>query len=446
MFIAIATGQTVSNLPPILEHAQPGDAVLWVESREARIGKWTAGANEVLHRAGLTILSPSLAVDDINDPVGMHRAAQARVQDYADWRPVIVTNGGPKLSPIGLLNAWEPRRPVILYGNVPAAHLRVFPAGLQKSPEDRPYQRHRLDLEDILRCSGHACLHPAIHLWPSDAPLPMAEYGVDPQYTQQVHQEHHQFYACQNKAFPSFDIIKRCEQEALPLKNEMKKWRRALLDFFRRVKNGSSHTTPEEFLDCNPDTPTSLYNATCNLIKAANRRENGIQPASDLGKLFEQAVAHRLIAWLQQWPETSRIIQSVWSNIHIGRDQAPHTQIAEWDIVLVLRNGLLWCIECKSFDAGQKDLDARLLNLQKASTNLADMVVCAPLYTGFAKEVWFAPMHDLKNRVETASRFSFLPFTLPDQPSEYPVPAHPSNPQHCPSFETALEKLLQRYV
>lgn len=451
LFVAIATGQAVANLPPILEYAEPGDAVLWVESPEARERQWTAGANEVLKGFGLAIMSPNLSIHDINDPVEIQRAAKERAAEYPDWRPVIIANGGPKLSPIGLLKAWEPRQPVILYGNVPVASLRIFPVGLEELPQDRLYQRHRLDLEEILRCSGHAYFHPDRHpatrLWPGDT-LPPAtdEYGVDPDRTCQIHQEHHR-HAVQDGEFPTFaDMMKLSEQGALPPR-DMKKWRGALLDFFHRVKKGSCCNLPATFLDQSPDTPSSLYNATCHLIKAANRRQISVsQPASHLGKLFEQAVADRLISWLKQWPQAPRVLQSVWSNIRICRVGAPDDQIAEWDLVLVLRNGSLCCIECKAFDANRKDLDARLLALQKASSNLADLVVCAPLYTGFTEEKWFTAMRDLKVRMETASRFKFLPFTLPDQPPYYRDPPNPEDRRECPSFEEALEKLLKRHV
>ena len=36
LFVLVSTGQGVANLPPVLEHANPGDEVLWVESPLAR--------------------------------------------------------------------------------------------------------------------------------------------------------------------------------------------------------------------------------------------------------------------------------------------------------------------------------------------------------------------------------------------------------------------------
>lgn len=76
LFIAVATGQGIANLPPILEYGNPGDAVLWVESPQARKGQWSNGVNEVLKKAGFAIIKSTLEVSDINDPVEMRRVAE----------------------------------------------------------------------------------------------------------------------------------------------------------------------------------------------------------------------------------------------------------------------------------------------------------------------------------------------------------------------------------
>ena len=62
--------------------------------------------------------------------------------------------------------------------------------------------------------------------------------------------------------------------------------------------------------------------------------------------------------------------------------------------MLVLKNGILWHLECKSASAKAKDLDARLLNLQKAGSLRAEMAVCGPLLTAFEGTPWFKRQHE----------------------------------------------------
>ena len=40
LFIAVSTGQGIANVPPILEHAEAGDSVLWIESPMAKALGW----------------------------------------------------------------------------------------------------------------------------------------------------------------------------------------------------------------------------------------------------------------------------------------------------------------------------------------------------------------------------------------------------------------------
>ena len=110
---------------------------------------------------------------------------------------------------------------------------------------------------------------------------------------------------------------------------------------------------------------------------------------------------------------------------------------------------ILLSIECKAFTAEQKDLDARLLNLQGAGSQ-ANMAVCGPVYTYFWQQPWFQPMHSLKKRVEgLGGRFPFLPFTLPGQPKKYQVTISSTGETEqgeCLTFEEAFSRLMAPYL
>jgi hypothetical protein len=107
---------------------------------------------------------------------------------------------------------------------------------------------------------------------------------------------------------------------------------------------------------------------------------------------------------------------------------------------LVLKNGILWHLECKTATAELHELDARLLNLQRAGSNLARLLVCAPILTRGTDQPWFGPLHKLRGKIEGLRHVSFLPFTLPDQPDRYTLSdgAGQMTEFPCPSFEEAL--------
>ncbi len=109
LFVLVSTGQNVANLPPVLERANPGDLVLWVESAFAREKKWAVGARRVLAGYKLEVLPGSIEVHDINAPDEVANACRPAVEAWRGKgvRSVLVANGGLKLTPIGLLRAWD---------------------------------------------------------------------------------------------------------------------------------------------------------------------------------------------------------------------------------------------------------------------------------------------------------------------------------------------------
>jgi hypothetical protein len=196
LFVLVSTGQRVANLPPVLEIAQRGDQVLWVESDEANRLNWTAGPRAVLEAQGLQTWQV-VRLAHVNDPAlltaTLEPIARAVTGRYA--AVYLVTNGGTKHTPIGLLNAFHCCAPRLLYGDERPAVYSVFPPGLAAPPAVAPYTRHRLDLADILRLNGYAVATGCqpVRLWPNPllADLQRERYGVDEPYTYQLHEQHY---------------------------------------------------------------------------------------------------------------------------------------------------------------------------------------------------------------------------------------------------------------
>ncbi len=151
LFVVVSTGQNVANLPPLLEHAVPGDQVVWVESAEARRAFLSRGARSVLTRLGLERL-PDIEIEEVDDLEALVARSEptVRLARERGLRPHLILNGGQKLTPLGLLRAWGELDPVLLYGQDRPAVCRTFPSTLNRAAEVRPYTKPTLDLLEIL--------------------------------------------------------------------------------------------------------------------------------------------------------------------------------------------------------------------------------------------------------------------------------------------------------
>ncbi len=486
LFVLVATGQPVANLPPVLELAKPGDQVLWILSRTAQREGWDQGPSRVLERYDLKILKP-IQVGHINNPAELSEKLQPVASSWAGkCRPILVANGGNKLTPVGLLRAFEKQKPVVVYNNGRPVQLWMFQHGVFHSPSIRPYQRHQLDLADVLEASGHRIQNPdeAEQLWPRDT-LPERlqranSYGIDPKFTRDLHEVHAQWNSFKpdltEKPVPYNDV------RAFLTEKRIRRWKRSLTGTLNALLVKHLSAEDEEVEETNAEEETikeekrreaickaekesgksyilesivpeqcwqGFYWATAKLVRDAKikqMRAGMSQPAVGLGATFENAVARRLLEWMDD-RNSSPAIQSIWRNVVISH-RKEEVVIAELDLLIVLRNGAFIHIECKSFTTQIKDLYARLLNLQHAGSRLAQMVVCVPVFTDFAQESWFRPLHHLSQLIRRTRGLHLLPFTLKNQPLEYKwqtPTGKKSETIPCPRFEDALEKLIRPY-
>lgn len=349
LFVAVATGQNVANLPPILELAQPGDMVVWLESRQAKEGKWTKGANNVLARRNLDIGEPA-SISEINNPAEVSHACHTLLsRPDLPQEIYVVTNGGTKLTLIGLYSGFYEARATFLYGSDRPVELWVFPEAFQGTPQRRIYEVCNLDLADVVEVAGYQlCKEPTL-IWPS-------------------------------------------------LSSQ------------------------------------SLY-----------------AKAPDQGYLFECQVANRVYEWLCK-TNGYGIIGSAWMNITIAKKEGDMTQddqggdkrkkgkkkkksfgeaIAEWDVVLLLKNGILVNLECKTgHTEGRKELWARIAIMQRATSQLAQMVLCRPY--DFSEP---SAQQNYHVREQNCRRLGIPHFPVC---TENPPPG-------VPSFEESLQKFIAPY-
>ncbi len=461
LFVVVATGQNVSNLPPVLELARDGDLVLWIESQMAAQQQWAAGAKQIFAALGLEQLPPIIA-EEINDPVQITQLCQEVAEHWrGKARPVLVTNGGTKLTPIGLIEAWRDQNPVILYGNDRPAELWTFASGLNASPERVPYASDRMTLQRILAASQHV-MQPGegVCIWPEESANEFSSepYAVDRDYTADLHRSHFLWNLTDEtddvsgvsyKSLMELDIQDQCNQ-----------WKRSMFRIFLAANKTKIQTGPRrndlnyqlQFVtDCFPEAMwEQIFHSTLNLHRVALKRKEKAareMPVAAIGPAFERAVASRLLLWLNATSGAGGCVHSAWSNVKVRRVRDPLTIVAEFDLLIVLRNGILLHLECKSFRLTQKDLDARITTLHRTGSQLAQMAVCIPLFTEFAIEPWFQASHELRKRIEASGFTRCIPLTLLNQPESYSQPMDNAVvSSDCPSFEESLQKWLLPYT
>jgi len=437
VFIVVATGQPVANLPPILAYGQPGlDGILWLLSAKAKEYGYAHSSIEVLKARGFADHQP-LEVSD--HPGELAEALREWLGANPALRPVLVGNGGTKLGGLGLADALANRDHCVVYGDGQPCRLWI-----KESPAAdwtwRPYAEATLSLTEILTLTGNVIENPsaARRFWPDLADWPTDSFGEAPEPTAAAHDE-----------FDLYDAAKRAlarpppryREAAALAPAEMAGWREAVINLGRRIRNLLNAGRNLDGLEL-----AATFNKAADLARRAERQAEllAARPGERIGPRFERATARRVRAWLTIKPR--RPIIEAWENVLVRKTAPagatkPNASI-DMDVTLVLTNGVLLNLECKSFESDAKDLTARLLNLQTVGSRLADMYVCAPVYTDCVDRPWFQKIAEMR-RVVSDTTLKFIAFTLPGQPPTWIDSAGKEHP--CPSFEAALDAAIAPY-
>lgn len=445
LFVVVSTGQKVANLPPVLELAQPRDEVLWIESLEAQQRHWTSAPQRMFQKAGLRTRSV-VQVEYINDPWQLAQTLKPVAEKLQGvyQQVYLVTNGGTKHTPLGLYWGFTCLSPWLLYGEERPAAYSLLQPGLAGPTHLAPYTRHQLDLTDLLKVNGYtfALGKPGLRIWPDKLPQVIAneQYGQDLDYTSNLHEQHaawsqYKAYAQDNEDPSRYPTV-RYEELASLVPKPYSKWLHNC-HVWRHALNVQSL--------CN------LYHSTLNMAEQARtamiqRAANQQPPTDTLGDALEHAVARRVHAWQESHRHPG--VQSIWTGVKIAREQTPQNVEAEFDILIVLKNGVLIHLECKSADVRIRDMDASIRRLQQAGSQLARTVVVSPLYTKCASKNFF---HDqYKNYTRLLEHFgqqSVLAFTMQNQPTDFTLKIDGTlQTSTCRSFEEQLTELMKPYA
>jgi hypothetical protein len=410
LFVALSTGQSITNILPILELAETGDQVLWVESATAKQQQWGKGACDVLRRHDISnVISLELPDDDpasLQEALRQHEALQ-----NSGVAVNLIGNGGTKLQMLAAFRALNGHLDELLYSNNQPCILerQSYRQGRPEPVIRHVYNRHSVDLGDVLACNGREIVAGSERLlWPTQEQPPLTRYGTDEEWTRACHQRVADWAKNHpHKPKKAFDCGRACELAP----EEAEKFRRQILDACGLPKNTPIKKSVLE----------DIYNRAHRLDREAwefqSKHGSHDQEVPNLGRDFEDAVAARVVRWLMMHPQYANIVQSVWQNVKIrlahGREDT-----AELDVALLLKNGVLMALECKSFDAQIKDMNSRLGELQRSASQLARIAICAPSYPLFNTDSWCRELIRNVERMNHWSQFKLIEFTLPNQPGK----------------------------
>jgi hypothetical protein len=166
------------------------------------------------------------------------------------------------------------------------------------------------------------------------------------------------------------------------------------------------------------------------------------------GEKFEELTVKRLLYFMDKHPDYKKIIQSIWKNVYVSNSNKQDNYQAEFDIIIVLKNGILLYIECKSGLLQQKDIDAKFANLQKTSSLFSSMIVTFPIlslkndsYEEYLKN-YNKKIIEIEKNLKNKN-YDFLPFTE----FEKGVHFYLENKEYSYlSFEEALKNLLNQWL
>lgn len=461
VFIAISTGQSVANIPPLLEHMAGNDELVWLESEFAVKKGWAEGAAHVINQR-LRVSQQRILVKT---------TMQEAISSYLNTLPkstqiVVVGNGGTKLQ---LLSLWHGVReadfmPSVLYGEGrPCGWVLTEDPGKLEKPQ--PYQKTSITLADVLTCSGHDTQTDfgQTRIWPApQAPKHSSAYGVDADYTRNLHNHQYRWESHKAALADSEGVSIR---EALRVLHDNDK--DELIAYLKRLfghMRGSLLKKPTSknqrgALRLPYDEPTFVKHNLANMgsiqsmvsilegmPQVANRllaSDEVTTIPESLGFAFENAVAARVYQWLCNDKEMQAIVSEVHSGVKVVKKGAEETVVAEYDVLIVLRNGVLFNLECKSFSINQKDYDARETNLKNTSSNLANTVLAMPIYTDMSHEPWFDYIFG------NYQRFGAIAYTLPGQPTWFEMldeETQTTKQVNIIAFEKALKARLNGFL
>ncbi len=465
--ILISTGQNISNLIPLLQYGQKRDKVIILESTGSRNAGWGGRFSRLLDSKGYEDTRIIQHADEELFNVDRLRRLWAERLPRARGRDVFVyLNGGQKLSAIALVQSLAPLSPRMIY-------MRHMPVGLLCSGQEGGYHfepiRVEVALRDLLQLYGARirnadtarCIYRNNRFNEKNPPGHHARFWRDGEFIRLmlgIYMPREKNENGSGEKIP-FDLLKRVIEDIRDMPAAVRHLSSSasggsrtiggagtIANFIKRVENAArrkmAREKPVENIDLTPETASALKQA--GIIDSGHK--GGMLRQGDLrkkmGQYFEEVVADRFRLFLKDNPAFQTIISEIWLGTEFCSLDDTATVTGEYDILLLLKNGLLVSLECKTGDFETKDIFARVARLTRRGGGLAMQWVVAPLFT--SPELEQGTMHGFHEKI-TALGMPFIPFNLEGQPDSY---IHGRTGERVPvmPFEESLRCLLKPYL
>ncbi len=473
LHIAISTGQNVANIIPILELGSRNDRVLFINSETADKSGWTLRAAAVLKKHGF-LIEPHLNVDDTQQLLiyPLIRKIQSLMENhYKNGKIFVHLTGGQKMTAISLFEAFK-NRPVkyVYMDNQPVQIISID--SLSQKYERISINKH-IRLQDILKIYGSKFFgerQKAMNIVPKPLPIfafnkklisgLLKAFDVSEEFsTEQQHilksrfniYDNHIFKNIKDKAEDIYNKsaghpvlrhipIDRLDKKAIEIKHGLKQ----LLLSGRKITKETLFNPPKNIskLDLSAEEKEIL-------VKYGFLAEEDIKGdlyarhrKRKIGDFFEEQVFERLMFFLSENPQYKKVISEVWKGLSIASVADENKITGEYDIYILLKNGLGISLECKSFLFEEKDLFARIARLTRRTSQLSQQWVVFPFFTDseLFRERMFKQYEVLKN-----IGIPFIPFDLYGQTNMYEDPQSGKKIKFD-GFEESLKKLLKNFL
>ncbi|MHA1279631.1 MAG: hypothetical protein ACTSQ8_20705 [Candidatus Helarchaeota archaeon] len=457
LHIAISTGQNITNVIPIREMAHPGDEILFIESETAHQQKWTERACRLLEKEHVKFV-PSLCVSDAEQIAFIPLLNKLRdyfknLQLSSDPKIYFYLNGGQKIAAVAVWEALRNWKPVLVYMDARFPALQVSDP-LQQKTILIPIQR-KVKLQEILILHDSVLREPQNAL-PSWDPLSLEHVSLYQEF-----QENAEFIQ---------KIYARMVEKSYYEENKKTKikippdWREEFEQF--KIRRFEKHllrcSVPgvlKKYLHFN--TPNRMKNFLIGLIQYGYSQHGQLEqqflqlkkkkiysinggarsiPMS-YGTFFEYAVLYRFLQFLQENPEYKQVISEIWLQVKIGSSSQPQKDAGEYDILLVMKNGMVITLECKTFQFQEKDLFSRLARLMQRTGILNEIWVVFPFFT---EKNLFAPSMEHLFKGMQMLKMKIIPFGRKHQYAMHET--EEGEIIQIPEFEDQLKKYMQRFL
>lgn len=462
LFIAVSSGQNVSNAIPLLTLMETKDHLLLLESDTAVRQQWSRGLITVLKKYGRKhIHRVSIREDGLLQP-GLVRRFPPGITD--DMPVTFCLNGGQKTTAASIVAVLQYRITRYVYLSPRPVKLLVMDANPYGDAVTMPIRRP-LTLDDVLEIKestyqegGQGVVaftsrkgvlvkpRPELELFYTDKKFIRAVYrlylnrDIPKPFVFKGHKEEIMAFLSEtwertplkNLAFSSFTMKMNTEEKD----RRRKEW---LASYILQVMRHLSRTQENKTIQQNqlaPEDRHLLWNA--GLLQTTG--DNPFNPGERFGTYFEKAVWHRLNSFLVNHPAVTEIVTEIRLNVKLARKSQPEKVAGEHDILIVLKNGILISLECKTHTFETKEIFARLARLTNRTGNLAQLWVTAPLFTH--ETLYRDYMGELEEKVRELN-IPFIPFNMENQPPGYPGP---EGEQPVPTFEQALARQFNGFL